>query len=326
MAATQPRQITRPSYHRAGKNLGGTDIGANLILKQGSAVDEVAIATAVTDTLVGVSVEKIVAGKAASYQMGGKQAVKAGAAVAVGALLTTDSQGRAITASQSASSLQNLIGKAVTAASAADELIEVELFNVVTAFIGSSQVADRTALAAIAAADRYDGQLVVVQSDNSLWRFESSSSASDTTQSFVVTPGAGSGRWLRADKFVDIKVAVDFNTADAAVLFTVPVGFRLRVVRPWWEVTADFTGGSSSTIGMSSSQSPYNTKGDVQGGAAGDALAALTAGYRGGTLGTDLGTQGLMVLDAGSTVRFDRITSAFTAGTGFAHVGFEVMA
>jgi len=181
-------------------------------------------------------------------------------------------------------------------------------------------------LAAIPAEERQDQMTCLCTADNSNWMFSAASSAADTASTLAVAPSAGSGAWLRIDKLVDIKVAVAFGTADAAVLFTVPTGFRLRPTRPWWEVTADFTGGSSSTIGMSSSNAAYATKGDLQGGASGDALAALTAGIRGGTVGAKVASLGLVVLVAGDTVRFDRITSAFTAGTGFAHVPVEVLA
>ena len=159
------------------------------------------------------------------------------------------------------------------------------------------------------------------------WRYVAASAATDTTQTLVLTPNdsPAAGRWLRQAGAVDIKVAVDFNTADAAVLFTVPVGFKLRVTRACWEVTTPFSGGASSAIGLSSSNAAYTTKGDLLGGAAGDLAAALTAGYR-GAIGTKLASGGLVVLIAGDTVRFDRVASAYTAGAGFIHVTCEVLA
>lgn len=114
-----------------------------------------------------------------------------------------------------------------------------------------------------------------------------------------------------------LKLAVDFSTADAAVLFTVPAGHYLRVSRTWWNVQAAFTGGTSSAIGASSSNASYSTKGDLQGGASGDLLAALTAGQRPGTIGAKFGSNGVVVLAPGDTIRFDRIASAFTAGSGY---------
>lgn len=121
-----------------------------------------------------------------------------------------------------------------------------------------------------------------------------------------------------------ITLPVDFSKADAAVLYTVPVGKRLLLTRPFWEVITPWTGGASAAIGLSSSNAAYNTKGDLLGGAAGDLLAALTAGFR-GAVGTRLATSGLVVLIAGDTIRFDRVVSAFTAGAGFAHIPVQVV-
>lgn len=114
-------------------------------------------------------------------------------------------------------------------------------------------------------------------------------------------------------------IAVDFSLADAAVIYTVPTlpspATRLSVARVMLEVTADFTGGSSSAIGLSSSNTAYNTPGDVFGGASGLLLAALTAGFR----GTD-GAKPRVVLAAADTIKWNRIASAFTAGTGKIHM------
>ena len=63
----------------------------------------------------------------------------------------------------------------------------------------------------------------------------------------------------------DIKLPISFATANAAALYTVPAGQRLRVNRVWWEVTTGFTGGAASTIGVSTTDALYNTKGDLLG-------------------------------------------------------------
>lgn len=121
-----------------------------------------------------------------------------------------------------------------------------------------------------------------------------------------------------------LALPVDFTKADAAVLYTVPTGIRLSVGRSFWEVTTPFTGGSSSAIGLSSSNAAYNTKGDLLGGAAGDVLAGLTAGFK-GTIGAKVASQGVIVLVGGDTIRFDRIVSAFTAGAGLAHIPVQLL-
>lgn len=323
MAVTQPRVIDQPSCFRSGYNGSGSDISAGYILKDdGTNTDGVALATAVTDTIVGVSVETISDGKTQSYQMDGKAWVYSGGAISKGDLLTVDATSRAVVASQSASSTQNLLGRAVTAATGAGEKVEVELFKVVTAFVGSSTVADKAALKAIAAANRYNGQLVLVQADGSLWRFHSTSTAAeDTADELVQEPSAGSGRWLRADKAFIMKVPLSYANSDGDALETIPAGFALRLTgQPYWEVTTGFTGGSSSAIGISTNITGYEAGGDILGGASGDVAATLVAGDTPGTIGDELGDQvgfHALLLEAASEIQFDAITSAFTAGAGF---------
>lgn len=190
-----------------------------------------------------------------------------------------------------------------------------------------SPVADATALAAIPADQLVDGETFLKLDDNTSWRYNFASTAADATSNLVITPGHSTGRFIRTNSVIDLKLAIAYTTADAAVLFTVPTGFRVMVRRCFWEPTVAFTGGSSSAIGLSSSNAGASTKGDLLGGATGDVLASLTAGFpKAGTVGTKIASDGVVALVAGDTIRFDRITSAFTAGTGFAHVRLEVLA
>lgn len=118
-----------------------------------------------------------------------------------------------------------------------------------------------------------------------------------------------------------LKLPISYETEDEDTLYEVPEGKRIVIERLFWEVTEGFTGGTSSAIGISSSLDPHDDKGDLLGGASGDATATLgTAGVKSGTIGTSLGSNGLVVLGEGDTIRFDRIASAFTAGAGFVHV------
>ncbi len=127
---------------------------------------------------------------------------------------------------------------------------------------------------------------------------------------------ATTSRITNGGEVFNIKVAISSATADAEVLYTVPANVTLFVM-PFvmWEVITAWTGGSSSAIGISSSATGFTTKGDIHGGASGDVLATLTVGTKRGTTGAKIATPGV-VLPAGSTIRFDRITSAFTAGAG----------
>jgi hypothetical protein len=188
----------------------------------------------------------------------------------------------------------------------------------------SSGVATKAALSAIVAASRFDGMLTMVRADGSLWRFiEASTATEDLGQELVIEPDAGTGRWVAADKTKVLKVPVAYTDADGAAVLTVPTGMVLRLAAfPYWEVTTGFTGGTASAIGISTSVSGYATGGDILGGATGDVTATLgTSGIKAGTLGGELddhvGFQALALV-SGDELQFDRITSVFTAGAGFA--------
>lgn len=66
-------------------------------------------------------------------------------------------------------------------------------------------IADATALAAIPAAQRFNGQLLRL-ADGTLWRFDADSAAAAASGK-VVAPGAGTGRWLRMCDVVDLGAA-----------------------------------------------------------------------------------------------------------------------
>lgn len=328
MPATQLLAITQPTFFRTGKNLSGSDIPAKRILKDGATAGEIALASTVSDSFAGVSVETIVNGKTQSYQKDGRCVLTAGGAIAIGDSITSDANGKGITATQSPGATQRVIGKAATATAGADEDFELEMHNFGSLAIAVSQLADRAALKAITATNRFDGMLMLVKTDNSLWRFNSTAAqaadAAAGSEQFVVVPTAGTGRWHRADKAFIASFAFDFNTVDAAALLTMPEGFTARIAHfPHWEIAVAMTGGASSAIGVSSSKTGYTTKGDILGGAAGDVAAGLTAGTKLGTIGPKLDTlaewQALLLVE-GDTLRFDRITSQFAAGNGVVRV------
>lgn len=58
-------------------------------------------------------------------------------------------------------------------------------------------VADATAVAAVPAATRVDGMLIVKLDDYTVWSFAGASAA--TASDWVIAPAAGAGRWLRKD-------------------------------------------------------------------------------------------------------------------------------
>lgn len=124
---TALREQTQPSYFRAGINPAGSgaDIPPHRFVQQGTNKDEVALAAAATNTLLGVSFETIYEGKSQSYKVSGPTVVEAGGAVAIGDRVTTDANGKAVTAATG-----NIVkGFAKSAAASDGDLMEIELFE-----------------------------------------------------------------------------------------------------------------------------------------------------------------------------------------------------
>lgn len=190
---------------------------------------------------------------------------------------------------------------------------------------GFSTVANMAALQALAAASLADGQTFILQTDGSEWRYAAASTLTSDTGTgagpfFVATATtAGVGAFLRVTQSLEMAVGITFATADLATLYTLPVGLKLRINKVYWEVTTSFTGGTSSAIGVASGNTNFNTAGDLLGGSSGDLAATLVSTgspYKGGTIGTKFGSNGVVALVGGDTVKFNRITSVFTAGAG----------
>lgn len=321
MSAQQPRIIDQPSYFRTGvSEEASATIPTRRIVMAGTGVDGILLATGSAQPLLGVSVEAIEAGKHQSYQVDGKAVVELGGTVAPGDLATSDSVGRGVEATLAAGTIVNVIGRFVTGGDSGD-LAEVELGKAHHQFVGASSVADRAALAAIVAGDRFDGQLVLVRSDGSLWRFAAASTLTDDeAQELVVEPDAGTGAWLRADKAFVMKLPIAFTNTDGEAILTMPEGFALRLTGfPYWEITTPFSGGTGSTIGISTSKTGYDTEGDILGGASGDSTEVESAGLSPGTVGAELDLTGFhaLLFVEGDEFRYDRITDAYTAGAGF---------
>lgn len=193
----------------------------------------------------------------------------------------------------------------------------------------AASVATIAALKAIPAEGRTDGQIVLLVADGSRWRFMLSSSVTGD-DALVITPTAGSGRWLRLPGACRLQFTIGFGTADAAVLWTVPTGALVNMVEFYWTITTNWTGGTASTIGLSSTKTGFTTKGDLLGGAAGDAAAALTTALSPamGTIGAGFDTlaKRRVLWKPTEILRHDRITSAYTAGAGAVNVICDVLA
>jgi hypothetical protein len=193
----------------------------------------------------------------------------------------------------------------------------------------ATPVASISALAAIGIADASDGQLAHDIGTGNIWRF-SAACALTGDNLLVAGSGTGNGRWLLTPGARQLVMPITFATADAAVLCTVPTGCVFMAEEFYWKITADWTGGSSSAIGLSSSKTGYSTKGDLLGGASGNVLADLTTALSPtlGTIGAGFDTlaKRRKLWVAADTIRFDRITSVFTAGAGSAVAKITLLA
>lgn len=192
----------------------------------------------------------------------------------------------------------------------------------------AAPVATITALKAIPAANRVADMLVMVVADGSMWKFHGTSSLTGD-DILVVTPTAGSGRWLRNIGAAKLIMPIAFGTADAAVLLTVPTGCLLHLREVYWTITTSFSGGASSAIGVSSTKTNFTTKGDILGGAGGDVAAGLTTALSPtmGTIGAAFDTLAKRRVHwkPADILRFDRITSVFTAGAGAVNAIVDIL-
>lgn len=192
-------------------------------------------------------------------------------------------------------------------------------------------VANDAAMIALDANSVANGQMRVDLSDGSTWRYVSAATATDTSGLLFRKPTHAPtlGGWCLMPGAVDIAMPVLAATADATALLTLPTGALFMPSEFWFEVTTGFTGGTSSAIGLSSGKTGFTTKGDLLGGAAGDVAATLVAGNPiMGTIGPKWDTlaEKRIVWKAGDTFRFDRVTSAFTAGIGKIHAVGQLVA
>lgn len=178
--------------------------------------------------------------------------------------------------------------------------------------------------------DLVHGNEIVVDADGSRWTFHSTSALTGD-DILVVTPTAtayaSAGRWLRSVGRATLYLPFTFATADGATLLTVPTGAVIKLDSAHWKITTGFTGGSSSAIGVDSSID--TTPGDILGGAGGDVAATLVAGTVAGTVGAKMDTDAELhaqILPAATTIRLQRITSAFTAGVGSVGLVVDILA
>jgi hypothetical protein len=119
----EPRRIVPDGAVRPGLNLSGSTIAANRIVVQGAAIDQIAQAAAATAPYEGVTMQAILNGVTGDVQKHGKATIEAGAAVAKNVNVMSDAVGRAILAT----STNHVMGRTQTAATAAGQILEVDL-------------------------------------------------------------------------------------------------------------------------------------------------------------------------------------------------------
>jgi len=119
----EPRRIVPDLGVRGRLNETGSAIAKNLIVRRHTNVDTIQPVTANSQQPLGVTMESVADGATGDVQVEGKATVIAGAAVAIGALVTGNASSRAITAASG----QFVLGTAETAAAADGDIIEVEL-------------------------------------------------------------------------------------------------------------------------------------------------------------------------------------------------------
>lgn len=98
------------------------------MVKLGTNENEVDVASAVTDKIVGVLQNKPKAGEPALVRFGGTTKVKTGTTLSKGDYITTDSNGEAAVPAGS-SGENHVLGVALEAASTTGEIIEVQIQN-----------------------------------------------------------------------------------------------------------------------------------------------------------------------------------------------------
>lgn len=132
----------------------------------------------------------------------------------------------------------------------------------------------------------------------------------------LVTPttGAGSGRWLRADPFVSLKLPYTATQANNTTLITIPTGLRFGVIKTGLFISTQFTGVDTGSIGIDSDIS-LNAGG--LGSIVGTGAAANTFN---GVQGAEVNTPLRSMLIAANVIRHNVLVAGYTGGTGFWHV------
>lgn len=134
---------------------------------------------------------------------------------------------------------------------------------------------------------------------------------------FLVTPttGAASGRFLRADNFVSLKLPYTATLANNTTLITVPTGLRFGIIKTGLEIITQFSGVDTGSIGIDSNIS-LNAGG--LGTIVGNTGTAINTFN--GVQGAEVDTPLRSMLKAADVIRHNILVAGYTGGTGFWHV------
>ena len=118
-------ELTNPTFMRSGKNVSGSTLTKRRFVSPGAGAGEVLLPAAVTTLGAGVTREDIPDQGTGSVQVDGVALVECSAAIAVGALIQSGTDGRAATGVTGSM----IRGVSRSATSNAGEFVEVELFK-----------------------------------------------------------------------------------------------------------------------------------------------------------------------------------------------------
>ena len=118
-------EVTTGTIFRTGINKSGTTIVKNRFISRGTTYREVVLPAAVTTLGEGVTTEDIVDQGAGSIQVEGVKEVECSAAIAIGDMVQSGTDGRAALAVTSSM----IRGRAVSATTGSGQLVEVELWQ-----------------------------------------------------------------------------------------------------------------------------------------------------------------------------------------------------
>lgn len=123
--------VTIPSNFRTVKNASGSDIPKCRIVQPGAAEMGAALASAVTQVLLGVTYDVLPNGASDSIQVSGVAIVETGGVFNYGVDLTTDATGRAVAATVVAGAYR-IIGRSQRASTGAGQFVPVEVIPTTT--------------------------------------------------------------------------------------------------------------------------------------------------------------------------------------------------